>query len=537
LTVRQVALKIERMSADVAGELPGTVELMTVAQAIRLIDQAPVAPRVARVPLSEAAGMRLAADLHADRDYPPFRKSLMDGYALRCADVVRVPVELQCIGEVAAGQSPTQPVGPGQAIAIMTGAPLPDGADGVVPVEDVERRASPGEVVRVLRAPLPNRYIAQSGSDCRAGKLVLPRGTLLGPAQIAVAASIGAATVSVYVRPRVGVLGTGDELVPVDAAPAPSQIRNSNVPMLTALLRRLGCDAIDLGVARDNPEQIREAISRGLMLDVLFITGGMSMGAYDYVPRVLRELGVNLKITKLRIKPGKPFVFGIAGEGSGFRVQPAVSAAEPGSEEDGASNDAQRDTGVSPVRGASEVAKPGSAEAPHTQHGRDARATTSGTAPVTPVGSASADAEPHLRATGTSAKADPTQTTHSPIPSPHSTYVFGLPGNPVSSYVCTIRLAARLLTRMGGGSIEERWLTGRLDAGLPANGPREFYQPAVRSVAHGAYSSRSEFAAITPLMWKGSADLFTLAAANVLLVRAENEPPIPKGSVVRVFEI
>jgi len=411
---------------------PPVSDLITVAQAIKIIDQTPVQPRVVRMPLEQAAGLRLAADILCDRDYPPFRKALMDGYAVRCEDVAQPPAELDCVAEVAAGQTPNRAVNSGEAIAIMTGAPLPAGADGVVPVEDVETRGRIGEKVRVLRAATPGRYISLPGSDGAKGQVVLTAGTLIGPPQIAVAASVGATQIAVFARPRVAVLGTGSELIPADASPTESQIRNSNNPMLVALLRKLDCDVTDLGFVRDDPNLIREAIQRGFAFDALFITGGMSMGEYDYVPRLLAELGTDLKITKLRIKPGKPFVFGIK-EGSGF--------------------------------------------------------------------------------------------------------VFGLPGNPVSAFVCTLRLASRLLARMAGGIVEERWMTGRIEAGLPANGPREFYQPVIRTVAPGTTSLRSGFASIVPLNWKGSADLFTLAKANALLVRGENEPPAPKGTVIRVLEI
>ena len=429
---------------------PDVSALLSVQQAIRIIDATPVQSRTMRVALADADGLRLARELVADRDYPPFDKSQMDGYAVRSADLKNLPVELQVVGEVPAGKWFDRAIATGEAVSIMTGAPLPPGADGVVPVEDIEKI---DERVRIIRADRGARFISARGSDCQAGRAVLKPGTLLGPAQVAVAASIGAAEVEVFARPRVAVLATGDELVPLDREPGPGQIRNSNTPMLMSLLRRLGCEVTDLGTVADEPEATRAALLRGLGYDALFVTGGMSMGAYDYVPGLLNELGVGLKITKLKVKPGKPFVFGIR-EGE--------APAEP----------------HAPPRG-----KPGSAGA-----------------------------------------------------SP-SHFVFGLPGNPVSGFVCTMRLASRLLTRISGGAVEERWLTGRLEVGMPPNGPREFYQPAVRTAARGADSTHANFAAITPLNWKGSADLFTLARANVLLVRPENDPPLPKGTVVRVLEI
>jgi len=414
---------------------PDVSGLLTVQQAIRIIDAAEVQPRVVRVPLDQAAGLRLAAPLLADRDYPPFDRSLMDGYAVRVADLSSDGATLRVVGEVAAGQWPQQRLQQGETVAIMTGAPVPEGADGVVPVEDVEKTE---DTARILRNPGARRYVAARGSDCPAGKTVLAAGTMLGPAQIAVAASVGAAQVEAFARPKIAVLATGDELVPVGVEPGPSQIRNSNSPMLVALLRRMGCEVDDLGAAPDRPEALREAMLRGLEHDALFVSGGMSLGTYDYVPRLLAELGAELKLTKLRIKPGKPFIFA--------RVPLAANPE-------------------------------------------------------------------------------------------HRCYVFGLPGNPVSAFVCTVRLASRLLARMAGGTPHERWLTGRMDVGLPANGPREFYQPAVRTTTPGISSAKGEFATIVPLGWKGSADVFTLAAANVLLVRGENEPPLPKGTVVRVLEV
>lgn len=413
---------------------PDVHSLITVAKAMEVIDRAEVFPKVERRPLADAAGLRLAEDLVADRDYPAFRKSLMDGYAVRAADLAGAPVALRVVGAIAAGGTSPRALAAGEAIAIMTGAPLPEDADAVVPVEETERSAD-GASVRILGPAKPLRFIAERGSDCPAGRTVLPRGAMLGPAQIAVAASVGAAEVNVFARPRVAVLATGDELVGVEETPGPSQIRNCNTPMLLAQLRRLGCEVTDLGVARDDLDALRESLRAALAFDALFVTGGMSMGEYDYVPRLLGELNVDLRITKLRIKPGKPFVFGVS------------NASEP------------------------------------------------------------------------------------------PCYVFGLPGNPVSGFVCVARLASRLLSRLAGGAIDERWLTGRLEVGLPANGPREFYQPALREAPPGGKSAQATFARVIPLGWKGSADVFTLAAANSLIVRAENEPAMPKGTLVRVLEI
>jgi molybdopterin molybdotransferase len=422
--------------------------LLTVQQAIRILDGVSIHPRTRQVSLADADGLRLARPIKTDTDYPPFNKSQMDG-----------GVDLKLVGEIAAGETSDHSLAAGETLAIMTGAPMPAGADSVVPIEDTERLDP--NTVRILRTDNYSRFVAQRGSDCKAGQVVLAAGTRLGPAQLAVAAAVGATELEVFENPRVAVLATGDELVPANATPGRAQIRNSNTPMLLSLLRRLGCDVIDLGTAIDDPDTIRTALQKGLEFDALFVTGGMSMGEYDYVPKLLKELGVDLRITKLRIKPGKPFVFGTYSGNRGPMDREIVDGQFP----------------AHSVR-------------PSPPH------------PLAP-----------------------------------SVFVFGLPGNPVSAFVCTIRLASRVLIRIGGGAIEEPWLTGKLDTGLPVNGPREFYQPAIRTIAPGRDSTHGEFASITPLKWTGSADLFTLARANVLLVRPENDPPLPKGTVLRVLEI
>ncbi len=228
----------------------------------------------------------------------------------------------------------------------------------------------------------------------------------------------------VYARPRVAVIGTGDELVDISAAPGKAQIRNSNNPMLVSLLGRLGCEVRDLGIVKDQPEAIHAKLDEAASADVVFVSGGMSMGEHDYVPRILLEMGVEFRVTKLRVKPGKPFVFG--------------------------------------VRESSQSKK----------------------------------------------------------------YFFGLPGNPLSGFVCVVRLASRLLSRLAGEPVRERWREGKLENELPANGPREFYQPVV-----------FDDGVVRVLGWKGSADLYSLAKSNALLVRGENEPVRAAGEVVRVLEV
>jgi len=319
-----------------------------------------------------------------------------------------------------AGGAATSPLSQGQAMAIMTGAPIPPGADAVVPVEHTQT-ISPSNRIVVLQTVSPGRFIAARGSDSPAGSVVLKSGTRLGPAQVAVAAGIGAVYLPVHAAPSVAVLGTGDELVAPEQTPAATQIRSCNNSLLLALLHRYPSRTTDLGLVPDDPAAIEEKIIAGQAHDVLLITGGMSMGERDFVPGILRRLRGDLKITKLRIKPGKPFVF----------------AQMPGGK-----------------------------------------------------------------------------------------FVFGLPGNPVSAFVCTVCLVSRLLMRMAGGPAAERVGVAPLSQPVEANGPRTFYQPAI-------FDGRT----LTPLQWKGSADIFTLSQANALLIRPENQPPQPARAEIEFIEI
>jgi molybdopterin molybdotransferase len=265
----------------------------------------------------------------------------------------------------------------------------------------------------------------------------------LGAAQVAAAATVGAGMLEVFDRPRVAILSTGDELVDIGHQPGPFQVRNANNILLYAILRRLGCQIVDLGIAHDRPGELRGAIEDGMMHDVVLVTGGMSLGRHDHVRTVFGQVGAEVKIERLRIKPGKPFVFAVAPR----RLIPGRVDARS------------------------------YAEVTHALPPRDSGRTC---------------------------------------------FLFGLPGNPVSAYVCTLRLVARVLRRLAGGPGDSRWVTATLQDPLEANGPREFYQPAVLD----------DQSRVRPLKWKGSADLFTLAAANALIMRPENQPALPAGSAV-----
>ncbi|HEX8343105.1 MAG TPA: molybdopterin molybdotransferase MoeA [Tepidisphaeraceae bacterium] len=398
-------------------------DLLTIDQAIAILDAHPVAPGHVEVSLDDPAlrGTVLATDVFADRDEPPLDRSLMDGYAVTDVAVAT----LRVVGEVPAGRRWALPLRPGECVAITTGAVVPSGAVAVVPIEHATRD---GDTLAVHRLPKPRQAIAAAGSYMRRGDPVLAAGTLVTPQGVALLAAAGRDRVEAYQRPRVGVLTGGDEIVPASHDPRPEQTRNASGPMLRALVAAVGGIAVDAGHAVDTVDALRRRITRaGAACDVLLVTGGMSVGAHDHVPAVLRDLGYAMPVTKLRMKPGKPFVFATR-ERSGEEAPPPV--------------------------------------------------------------------------------------------------VFGLPGNPVSAYVCTLLLAARVIRRMAGRAAATPWRTAALDSALPANGPRAFYQPAV------VRGDR-----VTPLDWKGSADLLTLAVANVLLRRPADDGPRGIGEDVDVTDL
>lgn len=264
------------------------------------------------VALAEVTGRVLAEDVAADRDLPPFDRAAMDGYALRAADVAGAPTALEVVGEVRAGQWPDLEVGPGQAARIMTGAPVPPGADAVQQVE----KTQPLDEFRVTvqAAVAAGANVAPRGGEARAGEVVLARGRAIDPSATAVLASAGKARVRVARRPVVAVLVTGDEIVEVTAAPGPAQIRNSNGPAVAAQARLAGADVRLLGVAPDRQEAIVAALRAGLGADVLVVSGGVSAGDYDLVEPALLDLGATFLFTKVAIKPGAPLVFGRLGE-------------------------------------------------------------------------------------------------------------------------------------------------------------------------------------------------------------------------------
>ena len=264
------------------------------------------APPVESVALEAAAGRVLAEALRADRDYPAVARSVRDGYAVRAIDL---PAGLEVIGEVRAGQSFTGEVGWNQAVEIMTGAPVPRGADAVVMIESV--RLEDHRVI-VDRTAEPGQFVNPQGSEARAGEILLDSGKRLDFTGVAMLAAVGKARVSVYAAPRVAILATGDEIVPVGETPQEFQIRNSNVHSLAAQVSRAGGAPEILAVARDEVQHTGELIERGLGADLLLISGGVSAGKYDIVERVLADLGAEFYFDRVLIQPGQPLVFGRA---------------------------------------------------------------------------------------------------------------------------------------------------------------------------------------------------------------------------------
>lgn len=263
------------------------------------------------VDLHCALGRVLREDIRSDSDLPRFDRAAMDGYAVRASELATVPVVLPVSSELRAGQFPTQPLPLGTVIQIMTGAPVPEGADAVIPIEKT-KRVAPGRI-EFSQSPGSGAHIARRGSEVRAGQAVLRSGLVLSPAHIAVLASVGNSSVRVGPRPRVAILVTGDELVDVDTTPQGGQIRNANGPAIEQQVRRAGGEPIPLGVATDNPEALARALAPGFEADVLIVSGGVSAGEYDFVEAVLAEFGVEVFFEAVAIKPGKPLVFGRRG--------------------------------------------------------------------------------------------------------------------------------------------------------------------------------------------------------------------------------
>lgn len=283
-----------------------------------VLDACVAVPAVEEVPLADADGLVLFDQVRAAGDVPPFANTAMDGFAVRAADTAP-GARLRVVGTLPAGADPASlHVGPGDAVRIMTGAPIPAGADAVVMVE---RTSVEGDNVVLEIAVEAGNHVRAAGEDMQSGAVVFEPGTVLGPAHLGVLASAGCATAPVWPRPTVGVLSTGDELVPVDVALGPGQIRDSNRYSLLALTREAGARAVDLGVARDDEGAITAALERAFDhgCDAVVTSGGVSVGDFDFVKVVLDRMTdgspVPMRWLQIAIKPAKPFAFGVVAQG------------------------------------------------------------------------------------------------------------------------------------------------------------------------------------------------------------------------------
>jgi len=282
--------------------------MITVEEALGILFSNLPDRKVERVSFQDSLSRTLAEDLTATSNIPPFDRSAMDGFAVDAVDIENAPVELEIAGEIRAGGGMPGTLPRHQAMSIMTGAPVPRGANAVQIIEEC-RISDDGRNVAISKPVEAGKNIAIQGSEAAAGEVVLKAGHRVGPAEIAVMATFGYEQVQVWKNPEIAVFATGDELVEVQEMPRPDQIRNSNAYCLIGQLKYMGLNAEYLGIVKDDKEALRSRMQSGLQKDVLIITGGVSMGEYDYVKDVFEELGLEILFSKVAIKPGKPTVF------------------------------------------------------------------------------------------------------------------------------------------------------------------------------------------------------------------------------------
>jgi molybdopterin molybdotransferase len=265
-----------------------------------------------KISILDALGRVLGEDIVAERDNPPWNNSAMDGFAVRWEDIkqeqtIQKPVTLTVIEDVPAGKMPSKTVGKGQAIRIMTGAPIPKGADTVLKVEDTEHTP---DSVRVFKAEQQGANIRPQGEDVKKGDCIIAKGTQIRPGEAGMLAILAKSFIFAYQRPRVAILSTGDELADLDERFSEEKIINSNSYGIAAAVQEAGGIPFLLGIARDTPAALKEKISHGLTADILVLSGGVSMGDYDFTKTVFHELGAEMNFWKLAIRPGQPLAFG-----------------------------------------------------------------------------------------------------------------------------------------------------------------------------------------------------------------------------------
>jgi len=266
-------------------------------------------PEIEIIPLCNALGRVLGEEVLADRDYPPFRRATRDGFAVRASDLTPPPSLLRIRGEVKAGTWFEDEIGPGECVGIMTGAPVPEGADAVVMIEHSRITGSQVQIERVLG---PGENIVSKGAEGKKGESILSAGQTLRPSEIGLLALVGKSNIRVSPKLRIAILPTGDEVVPLEQKPQWFQIRNSNAATISAQVESAGGIPVPLEIAPDQYKPLRTLIEKGLESDLLVLSGGVSMGKYDIVKKVLEDLGSQFFFTNVAMSPGKPLVFGAA---------------------------------------------------------------------------------------------------------------------------------------------------------------------------------------------------------------------------------
>jgi molybdopterin molybdotransferase len=285
------------------------MEHLRVCEAQRVIFESVVKQDFETVRLECSLGRVLAGDILANRDLPPYAVSAMDGFAVRSADLADAPVTLEIVEDIKAGDMPVKTVMQGQCARIMTGAPVPRGADAVIRVEDT--REVSATRVEIAKAVKPGNDIRPQGENMKDGQVVLAAGTEITPGVIGVLATVKATQLSVYRRPTVAILSTGNELEGMDEPLNPNKIPDSNTYALMAQVQALGIEPVLLGIARDDPAELEQYLRRGLEYDVLLVSGGTSVGVHDYVRPTIEKLGVAMKFWRVAIRPGHPLAFGM----------------------------------------------------------------------------------------------------------------------------------------------------------------------------------------------------------------------------------
>ncbi|MCC7084934.1 MAG: molybdopterin molybdotransferase MoeA [Pirellulales bacterium] len=456
--------------------------MLSVAEALHQVLECTCANRTEQVQLADAVGSVLAEDIASDVDSPPHDKSIVDGYAVRGEDLVHGRAELAVLEEIIAGAMPTRVVGPAHCSRIMTGAPLPKGVDSVVMVERTQLTA---ERVQIDDERFrTGQNVMRRAASLHKGEIVLRTGAEIGLAEIGLLAEVGRSRVQVVGQVQVAILATGNELVPHDQTPTAGHIRNSNGPMLAAAVRRTGAMPVDLGIARDRLDDLRQTIAAGLKHDVLVLSGGVSAGVLDLVPAVLAELRVRQVFHKVRLKPGKPLWFGVVngestGQGSGFRVQDSSGTRKA---HGGMDEVVIESTGRQPP-------------------------SVSGTSPVHSSG-------PILHTSG------------------NRCLVFGLPGNPVSSFVCFELFVKPAIARLAGRPWTPPHPTrlARLSTAFQQHGERTTYHPAMLSRSPEGWL-------VEPTTWKGSSDLRGFVGANSLAVFPPGDREFAIGETIEALPL